>query len=1737
MNRKNIWKRIVSECLVLAMVFTTIFAQPGLMAKAAGENEMSIAYEKVDGGLFYFQGTLASGKTLQSAGYDWSTATGTVQVGTAQTDGTLSWTNYTVNNNLSFVTDGNNQIIWYDGAVVNYDALKIVAGTVFTFSGKTSAKITNTLYLVKNSSEVWEDRSDEYFDGNEMSIAYEKVADGFFHFQGTLSTGKTLQSAGYDWSTATGTIQAATKEEDGTLTWSDYVVNNNMSFVTDGNNQIIWYDGDVINKDAIKIDEGTVFTFAGKTAVRINSTLYLVKNESGEWVNTPVELGLTFNESTDAWYFTSDITPNSEYYRVEMEVDGTKYTVPIQNTKDGKFVIYSSFFTDIASISAPTSTLKIAKGATLVPSSDAWADSTTGTRYVLKDAIDLECKNGVWGVKAAELPALELTFDKVTDAWYFKSDIKPESSFYRVEMEVDGTKYTVPMSNGKDGTFVIWPNFFTDIGGASSAPTSTLKIAKGTELVPSSDAWDTTADIRYVLKEDIDLEYKDGEWGVKGAALPEMGLSFKEVTDAWYFTSDVTPESPYYRVEMEIDGVKHTVPIGNNNNGTFVIWENFFTAIGGASKAPQNTLKIAKGAVLTPSTDAWGDTTGTKYALKEEIDLEYKNGEWQVKGSGPVEIGLTYEQVTDVWYFASDLTPDSPYYRVEMEIDGAKYIVPIQNTKDGKFVIYANYFTEIAGVNAPGSTLKIAKGAEFVPSTDAWTDDEAGAKYILKEAIDLTYKYGAWGLSNRTTELSTVTLNAYSWGGGTDGVIGITIGNVAELQSTAWYSAITTATNSTWGKLRGAVLVNGMPKMVDIQVPGNGEVFIYYEATEITDTFVIQKGTEFIPIEGSANVGNYAIKFDKDYEVDVADKVLNLAPEAVYKTVVNLVSANGYEWHFDSTQKLSDITTAKFFIGTVVIDGKESKMVWDITDNQLVIWGEAYYTEAGGVAPTKSFTIPAGTIFYEIAPTETGWKTAVSGGTQLVVTNEFKVEKLGSSWISFDKKEDLTSKPNNVIFDKNGNITIPATEPYFVTRLENNETVSALNKPGTYDITSVIEKVTSTAGEATASALAGHENISLSYNKITTANEWYFAVKSGSLATATSDRFYKVPATIDGKATFVVITIPANSTELIIWSNFFAAVPGADSVAPTKELKIAAGAVMAPVSSSGWGETSGTPIQVQNDLTVNITKILQTTRTVVYVTGDVTLDMAIDSRDIVALKKIATMNANATLSHAGLAAGDVDNNGATDAVDVRLLRQKMLETVTAGKVLTKGKTYAIANGAMPIIGYDGPDYNADRGAAGKQADFITDEIYAMVKEAGINTVVSNYNQIGTDYTTASKMLQLAEDNGLRVFLHDAYVSDKDNPEQVKTADAMKANIAKYSMYNSFAGYYLYDEPYKSTAPDEDSGRLTITDFETPLGLLKDSANVNGYMNLFPNISTQIYGELDNPNPSFWDQLFGNDTLGDGETVTEANYKSYLTQAVQSGMEFISYDYYLRGNDYKNDKYAFYQNMKWASDVADAQGVPFYAFIQVGTSFKDNNTGNVSQSNLTTVQEMYLEANAALAMGAKGLNYYSLIQPLAYAKNSNGSYDVYRSGLININGERNNGAGGANYEYFNAAKKINTFVAEVDEVLMHSVKKAAIATDSNVKSQVGGVASCGSVSSVSGNNALVGCFDYCGKEAYMVVNTSCDAGTTGSTQTITLNFYSAKGYTYTGMDCVEHTGNNKSLALSIPAGEAVLVVLD
>lgn len=534
--------------------------------------------------------------------------------------------------------------------------------------------------------------------------------------------------------------------------------------------------------------------------------------------------------------------------------------------------------------------------------------------------------------------------------------------------------------------------------------------------------------------------------------------------------------------------------------------------------------------------------------------------------------------------------------------------------------------------------------------------------------------------------------------------------------------------------------------------------------------------------------------------------------------------------------------------------------------------------------------------------------------------------------------------------------------------------------------------------------------------------------------------------------------------------------------------------------------------------------------------ADLRVDEAvIDSKDLIAVKKAAKDDLAGDNVLSRMKAADADADGKVDENDAVILRRAIANSIDI-MATTKGES-TLGQGVMPILGYDGPDNNNTyRAELGGKKDMITDDIYEKIAELGINTVIIN-----TDYcdsledwkSMATPTLKYASKYGMKAYLSDGTIINRNTEDESQNfvgkvdADVIAKRSSLYDVFGSFAGYFLTDEPlYKSAGlitgiVDKDlKDRPTIDEYAKPFAALSEYANISSYMNFYPAHSSSLIST----------------SGGSGKEY----YRMYIGTAAKLHADALPYDMYLRpngtGDDYSLSTEHFYQNLSWMRDVAIENNKPFQTFVQVGTDFVSEYNKKTKQENLTTRQEMFLEASASLAMGAKGINYFSLIAPTYFVDNSSEKtvVDNYRVGLINIYGEKNCGAGGDNYNYFEAAKKINTFIAKVDHILMSCDSKGVVTTDPTIKNYLGDAAidvtKTDSLSSVSGTGAFVGCFSYFGKDVYMLVNTSTKKSTD-----ITLTMKQKVAYDSYSMDGAETSEEDSTMTYTVPAGECVLVV--
>lgn len=486
----------------------------------------------------------------------------------------------------------------------------------------------------------------------------------------------------------------------------------------------------------------------------------------------------------------------------------------------------------------------------------------------------------------------------------------------------------------------------------------------------------------------------------------------------------------------------------------------------------------------------------------------------------------------------------------------------------------------------------------------------------------------------------------------------------------------------------------------------------------------------------------------------------------------------------------------------------------------------------------------------------------------------------------------------------------------------------------------------------------------------------------------------------------------------------------------------------------------------------------------------------------------------------------------------------------------KNKANKLLGNKIAIGGFDGPYSNAwSTGKVQNGLDqlptdssgtlnYVTDEIFELISDCGINLITwcnANYSEAQQAKNAVTKGLELADKYGMGMYVRDSvYLNDSchNNVSPFTETDLIN-RIKYYSTYPSFLGINLVDEPVSDRyAASMKDTKYYLNNFDDTSKVVNSFSNLTGYMNLYP----------------YQESL---KTTSDAK----ADYKAYLDETLKMGVDVLAFDKYpfyykttkykdTTGNDASMTEY--FDNLSMVREYSEKYGKPFWTYIQAGCDFRDEGDKSTiadDKKDTPTESEMLWNINTCLAYGAKGIQYFPLIQPFYYAYDGTG-YDFERTGLIGADGKTKT-------QWYEYAKKANKHVNAISDVLVNSTSKAIVVNKIPSEyinlQQVGSlpkkyisdaVESYKSLQSVTINTdkvntkvsfpkyygAVVGCFDYNGKDVYYVVNYN-----TKDSNEITLNF----DKTYTAnitRNAVTTSQSGKSMTFTLTPGEGMLVEL-
>lgn len=518
---------------------------------------------------------------------------------------------------------------------------------------------------------------------------------------------------------------------------------------------------------------------------------------------------------------------------------------------------------------------------------------------------------------------------------------------------------------------------------------------------------------------------------------------------------------------------------------------------------------------------------------------------------------------------------------------------------------------------------------------------------------------------------------------------------------------------------------------------------------------------------------------------------------------------------------------------------------------------------------------------------------------------------------------------------------------------------------------------------------------------------------------------------------------------------------------------------------------------------------------ILYKLGDVDCNGSFSaSSDLVALQTLLNGKANEykVLTAADFAA-DLDNDNNVGTKDLKLMQAisngtKSLEDVKKiYHVPAVSYDYLGGDEVMPIFGFYGP-YETE------SINFITDEVFQLIKDSGINTMVYTSRVINPASNNISvlKAMELAQKYGIGYYADDIRLNteimwsggqEHDNTGAAPLSNEALANyLTAYSHYENYLGIHVLDEPCPNEEPDD--WIKTIENVDGVSALLNGFANHHGHINANPN--------------------YYNSDFIDFEIAS--NYESYLTDIVKDcDVPMLCYDYY-PFEHYNRPISKYFDQIVSTRKVAEANNIPFWAYVQAGGN---HNAGATVSEKQPSSAQTYWNANTLLAFGAKGIGWFTALQPEMMVPGE-GATDRYdRLGVV--------GQDGTKTDYYDEVQKMNKQIAAVDEVLMKA-KSTGVMAVHDAATDVGGsielLTSTDMLESIATSRysgALVGCFDYRDTEAFYVVNYDVE-----NSQTVSLFF--KDNYDYRMVKDGEasfHTG--EFVTMSIPAGEAVLIVLE
>ena len=250
---------------------------------------------------------------------------------------------------------------------------------------------------------------------------------------------------------------------------------------------------------------------------------------------------------------------------------------------------------------------------------------------------------------------------------------------------------------------------------------------------------------------------------------------------------------------------------------------------------------------------------------------------------------------------------------------------------------------------------------------------------------------------------------------------------------------------------------------------------------------------------------------------------------------------------------------------------------------------------------------------------------------------------------------------------------------------------------------------------------------------------------------------------------------------------------------------------------------------------------------------------------------------------------------------------------------------------LKIVAYKMPpqeNWNAFRDPTQQNPNHITDEQYALLKDAGF-THGMGLLEHGAD--VALRALSLAEKYGLQYYVRD----------EINWADILKKdfyylnaeNYRKYTQFSSFAGVYIHDEPNASKYPQLDE-------------------MVQGYYDFFQGAGEPLVNLL----PTYANHI---------EQLGAKDYEDYIRKYIEKvPTTYVMYDHYpfrVRNDGVEVFNSDYLYNASVVAELCREYGREMRTFVQAC---------NVDKVSADFTDEMlWLQIHTCLAYGSRAIVYY------------------------------------------------------------------------------------------------------------------------------------------------------------------------